>query len=89
MRCLRLTLQTDASAPSGVSSARLRHVHASRYPGDPIRTASIEHLLAERFDVRHLTLHFETPAMAERHHHRFLHQHDQEASEHHDCPGHH
>ena len=49
----------------------------------------IEQLLMERFDVRHLTLHFETPAMAERHHHRFLHQHDQEAQDHHECGGQH
>lgn len=42
----------------------------------------IEHLLAARYGVRHLTLHFETPDMARRHHHRFLHQHDQPA------PGH-
>lgn len=48
----------------------------------------IEHLLAERFDVRHLTLHFETPAMAERHPHRFVHEHDVDSSEHHDCGGH-
>ena len=48
----------------------------------------IEQLLSERFGVRHLTLHFETPAMAERHQHRFLHQHDEGVGEHHDCGGH-
>ena len=50
----------------------------------------IEHLLAERYDVRHLTLHFETTAMAERHAHRFVHEHEAEAGghEHHDCAGH-
>jgi len=48
----------------------------------------IEHLLAERFGVRHLTLHFETLAMAERHHHRFIHQHDEGVDEHPDCGGH-
>jgi cobalt-zinc-cadmium efflux system protein len=48
----------------------------------------IERLLAERFDVRHLTLHFETRAMAERHQHRFQHEHDLEASDHHACGGH-
>ncbi len=36
----------------------------------------IEHLLWEQFGVRHLTIHFETAAMAERHHHRFIHQHE-------------
>ncbi|HJV21176.1 MAG TPA: cation diffusion facilitator family transporter, partial [Holophagaceae bacterium] len=36
----------------------------------------IEHLLWDRYDVRHLTVHFETAAMAERHHHRFIHQHE-------------
>lgn len=36
----------------------------------------IEHLLSERYGVRHLTLHFETGLMAERHHHRFIHQHE-------------
>lgn len=37
---------------------------------------ALEALLARDFGVRHATLHFETPAMAARHHHRFLHQHD-------------
>jgi cobalt-zinc-cadmium efflux system protein len=44
--------------------------------------AAVEQLLTERFDVRHLTLHFETRAMAERHHHRFLHQHETECQHH-------
>ncbi len=44
---------------------------------------AIEHLMADRFGVRHLTLHFETPGMAERHHHRFIHQHDAEPDHHH------
>lgn len=35
-----------------------------------------EHVLKEHFGVRHLTLHFETARMAERHHHRFIHQHE-------------
>lgn len=48
----------------------------------------IEQLLAERYDVRHLTLHFETPAMAERHIHRFVHEHEAEGHDHHDCDGH-
>lgn len=36
----------------------------------------IEHELAEHYGVRHLTVHFETASMAERHHHRFIHQHE-------------
>jgi cobalt-zinc-cadmium efflux system protein len=36
----------------------------------------IEHVLSEHHGVRHLTVHFETAAMAERHHHRFIHQHE-------------
>jgi cobalt-zinc-cadmium efflux system protein len=43
----------------------------------------IEHLLWERHGVRHLTVHFETRDMADRHHHRFIHQHDAEADHHH------
>jgi cobalt-zinc-cadmium efflux system protein len=43
----------------------------------------IEHLLSERFGVRHLTLHFETPAMSERHQHRFMHEHEAEDDDHH------
>ncbi|MBK9795295.1 MAG: cation transporter [Holophagaceae bacterium] len=43
----------------------------------------IEHLLAEKYGVRHLTLHFETQAMAERHQHRFVHEHEAEGHEHH------
>jgi hypothetical protein len=35
-----------------------------------------EHVLKDHFGVRHLTLHFETARMAERHHHRFIHQHE-------------
>ena len=42
----------------------------------------IEHLMAARFGVRHLTLHFETQEMAERHHHRFIHQHDADLHDH-------
>lgn len=41
----------------------------------------IEHLLWDRYDVRHLTVHFETAAMAERHHHRFIHQHEAAGAE--------
>ena len=36
----------------------------------------IEHQLSEHYGVRHLTVHFETATMAERHHHRFIHQHE-------------
>jgi len=42
----------------------------------------IEQLLAQRFGVRHLTLQFETPAMAERHLHRFVHEHEAEGHPH-------
>lgn len=38
--------------------------------------------LRRHHDVRHLTLHFETPAMAGGHHHRFIHRHDAEAEGH-------
>ena len=48
----------------------------------------IEHLLWERHGVRHLTVHFETPGMADRHHHRFLHQHEGEAHDHDHGDGH-
>lgn len=41
---------------------------------EPIRE-EIEMLLRERYGVRHLTLHFETRAMAESHTHRIDHQH--------------
>lgn len=36
----------------------------------------IEHVLGDAYGVRHLTLHFETGAMAARHHHRFIHRHE-------------
>ena len=64
-------------------------VDADRISDTEAHHHRIEHLLAERFGVRHLTLHFETPDMARRHHHRFLHQHDQESGPHHGCPEHH
>ncbi len=64
-------------------------VDAERLADTEAHHQRIEQLLATRYGVRHLTLHFETRAMADRHHHRFLHQHDQEASEHHGCSGHH
>jgi cobalt-zinc-cadmium efflux system protein len=46
----------------------------------PLLTA-IEEVLADRFQVRHVTVHFETKTMAGEHSHRFAHQH--EADEHH------
>jgi len=48
----------------------------------------IEHLLSERFGVRHVTLHFETAAMSERHQHRFRHEHEAEDHDHHMRHGH-
>lgn len=50
--------------------------------------ADIERLLWERHGVRHLTVHFETPDMACRHHHRFLHHHEAEAHGHNHEPDH-
>jgi hypothetical protein len=47
--------------------------------------------LSERFGVRHVTLHFETPAMSEGHPHRFVHEHDPEDQNRHGhnaCHGH-
>lgn len=51
-------------------------VAAERLEETPAHLARIEDLLASEFGVRHLTVHFETAAMSERHHHRFLHTHD-------------
>lgn len=45
--------------------------------------AAIEQLLAERFRVRHVTVHFETEAMAEAHHHQFRHRHEAGLEHHH------
>lgn len=56
-------------------------VNEERLDETPPHLAAIERVLREEFDVRHLTVHFETPAMAEGHHHRFLHTH--EVEEHH------
>ncbi len=56
-------------------------VDAQRLDETPEHLAAIERLLREEFEVRHLTVHFETSAMANGHHHRFVHQH--EADEHH------
>ncbi len=62
-----------ATAHIAVEAQRLDET--SRY------LVAIEGVLKEDFDVRHLTIHFETPAMAEGHDHRFCHRH--EAEEHH------
>jgi cobalt-zinc-cadmium efflux system protein len=43
--------------------------------------AAIEEVLADKFRVRHMTVHFETKVMAGEHSHRFVHEH--EADEHH------
>lgn len=57
-------------------------VDAERLEDTEAHQHRIEHLLSERFGVRHLTLHFETRAMAERHQHRFVHEHEAEGHEH-------
>ncbi|MBK8727365.1 MAG: cation transporter [Holophagaceae bacterium] len=46
----------------------------------------IEQVLGEGYGVRHLTLHFETGAMAARHHHRFIHRHEATGAEHPEHP---
>jgi cobalt-zinc-cadmium efflux system protein len=51
-------------------------VQAERLDETEAYLEDIEHLLWDRYGVRHLTVHFETAAMAERHHHRFIHQHE-------------
>lgn len=56
-------------------------VEAARLDETEAYLEDIEHLLSERYEVRHLTVHFETAAMAERHHHRFIHQHEVAGSE--------
>ena len=56
-------------------------VAAERLEDTEAHQERIERVLAQRYGVRHLTLHFETPAMAERHLHRFVHEH--EADRHH------
>jgi cobalt-zinc-cadmium efflux system protein len=58
-------------------------VEAERLEDTEAHQHRIEHLLADHFGVRHLTLHFETQAMAERHQHRFVHEHEAEAEGHH------
>lgn len=63
-----------------VASAHVA-VEAERLDETPRYLAAIETVLWQEFEVRHLTVHFETAAMAAGHHHRFLHAH--EAEEHH------
>ena len=63
-------------------------VEAERLDETEVHQRRIEHLLSERFGVRHLTLHFETLAMAEQHQHRFIHEHDLDPHDHHACDGH-
>ncbi len=53
-------------------------VEADRLAETEAHQQRIEQFLAERFEVRHLTLHFETPAMAQGHAHRFIHEHEAE-----------
>jgi len=45
--------------------------------------AQLEHLLADAFQVRHMTVMFETAAMAGDHHHRFVHKHEVDEHAHH------
>ncbi len=75
--CSHLTI---ASAHIIVDTDRLEDTEAIQ--------ARAEHLLHERHGVRHLTLHFETQGMADRHHHRFLHQHDGSEATHESCGDH-
>jgi len=66
-------------------------VEAERLEETEVHQHRIEQLLSERFGVRHVTLHFETPAMSEGHPHRFVHEHDPEDQNRHDhnaCHGH-
>lgn len=70
--CSHLTV---ATAHIAVSVERLEET-------EPI-LHDLEHLLEDRFGVRHLTLHFETAAMAGRHHHRFIHRHEARSHDHH------
>ena len=58
-------------------------VEAERLEETETHHHAIEHLLGDHYGVRHLTLHFETRAMAERHQHRFMHEHEAEADHHH------
>ena len=57
-------------------------VAAERLEDTEAHQERIERVLAQRYGVRHLTLHFETPAMAERHLHRFVHEHEDDRHHH-------
>ena len=70
--CSHLTI---ATAHIIVSAERLEDTEAF--------LERIEQLLGERHGVRHLTVHFETREMADRHHHRFEHRHEVEGGHHH------
>jgi cobalt-zinc-cadmium efflux system protein len=51
--------------------------------------SKIEQVLAEGFRVRHVTVHFETAAMAGQHHHQFVHKHEvEDPHSHHGHAGH-
>jgi len=51
-------------------------VDAERLDETEQHLEDIQHVLSEHYGVRHLTVHFETSTMAQRHHHRFVHQHE-------------
>lgn len=51
-------------------------VEADRLEETPEFLRRIEDLLSREYGVRHLTVHFETAAMARAHDHRFVHEHD-------------
>ena len=51
-------------------------VEVERLEDTPPLMAEIEQLLAEKFRVRHVTVHFETRHMAGGHSHRFVHEHE-------------
>lgn len=57
-------------------------VEAERLDETTPYLAAIERLLKDDFDVRHLTIHFETLAMAEGHDHSFAHRHEVEEHPH-------
>lgn len=57
-------------------------VNANRLDETSTHLAAIEGILSSEFDVRHLTVHFETAAMAEGHHHQFHHRHESEEHHH-------
>ncbi len=72
-------------------------VRADRLDETEAYLEDIEYLLWAKYKVRHLTVHFETQIMADRHHHLFIHDHDSAGVEdpihkgphHHSHPHHH